>query len=124
MGGGVVTDVDNFFTTALAKARSLSLSRTALVLDASNIMASTHRTTTTAADTPELAPSSPPSQPPPLPPPSQPPPSPPPSQLPSPSTSQQQWLSIVAAELSLELARVDVQLAALAAHQLNIGELA
>ena len=107
--------MDNFFTTALEKARSLSLSRTALVLDASNIMASTHRTTTTAADTPELAPSSPPSQPP---------PSPPPSQLPSPSTSQQQWLSIVAAELSLELARVDVQLAALAAHQLNIGELA
>ena len=51
-------------------------------------------------------------------PPSQLPPSPPPSQPPSPSTSQQ-WLSSVAAELSLELARVDDLLAALATRQLD-----
>ena len=38
--------------------------------------------------------------------------------------SSPQWLSSVAAELRLELARVNDQLAALTAHQLNIGELA
>ena len=84
-----------------------------------SVMASTRRTCTTAApelDDASLAlwcalapPSSPPSQPPPPPPHSR-------------STSQQ-WLSSFAAELSLELARVDDQLAALATRQLDIETL-